>query len=239
DKSTALYAVIGILGALVQRSINGRGQQIEVPMFESMVHFLSVEHLDGLSFDPPLGDSGYARVTSPLRRPYRTRDGYLAAMPYTGAQWAAIFAWCGDEHFFSDPRFADEQSRARHIGLLHARLSELMPMHPSQAWVDFMEKADIPFSRVNSLDTLIDDPHLHDVGLWQLMSHPALGMLRAASLPIRYGGPSHGLPVVSRAPLLGEHTHEVLSALGLSAADIRALASSGVVKLAPGNGIDA
>src|SRR5258706_5656105 len=83
DKTVGLTALYAVLAALFHRARTGQGQAIEVPMFETMVAFMMVEHLGGLTFEPPLGPAGYARVLAPDRRPHRTTDGHVAILPYT------------------------------------------------------------------------------------------------------------------------------------------------------------
>src|SRR5207245_10666304 len=77
DKTCGLMAAQAILAALFHRQNTGRGQAVEIPMFETMVSYLMIEHLYGATFEPPEGDMGYARVLAPWRRPYRTADGRI------------------------------------------------------------------------------------------------------------------------------------------------------------------
>src|SRR5690606_11889180 len=91
DKTTALFVVIGVLGALMERAQTGQGRQLEVPMLETMAHFVSIEHLNGLTWQEPKAASGYTRLLSAHRRPYRTKDGWMAVMPYNEKQWHVFF----------------------------------------------------------------------------------------------------------------------------------------------------
>src|SRR5215510_1900091 len=95
DKIVGLHLAFAVATGLAHRYKSGEGAMIEVPMFESMVAFLMVEHLAGRSFVPPLGEAGYDRLLAPNRRPYRTRDGYVAIMPYTTLQWTRFFECIG------------------------------------------------------------------------------------------------------------------------------------------------
>ena len=92
DKTSGLVAAQAILAALYAREKTGRGQFVEIPMFETMVAFIMVEHLHGQGFDPPQGEAGYARVLAPWRRPYRTADGSLCMLAYTAGQWGRVLA---------------------------------------------------------------------------------------------------------------------------------------------------
>ena len=87
DRLTALHAAYAVSAALYARERTGKGQAVEVPMFEAAAQFVLGDHLGGLTFEPPIGDAGYARLLTPHRRPYATRDGYLCLLIYNDKQW--------------------------------------------------------------------------------------------------------------------------------------------------------
>ncbi|MEZ5264843.1 MAG: CoA transferase [Acidimicrobiales bacterium] len=95
-----------VMAALFHRERSGRGQAIEVPMFETMVAFNLAEHHGGAIYEPPLGDIGYVRALSPFRRPYRCADGWACLMPYTDANWRDFFGFAGRPELADDPHFA-------------------------------------------------------------------------------------------------------------------------------------
>ncbi|MEM7348279.1 MAG: CoA transferase, partial [Chloroflexota bacterium] len=80
DRVTGLNVVNAVTAALFYRERTGKGQSVEVPMYETMVQFLLSDHLGGYTFEPPTGSPGYARIINPNRRPYATKDGYLALL---------------------------------------------------------------------------------------------------------------------------------------------------------------
>mgnify|MGYP000530000726 CR=1 FL=1 len=104
DKVAGLTGAYAIIAALFAREKNGAGQEIEVPMFETLVSFMYAEHLGGSLYDPPLGPPAYPRVVAKERHPYRTRDGYLALMIYTDRHWRAFFDAIGNPAWSTDPR---------------------------------------------------------------------------------------------------------------------------------------
>jgi crotonobetainyl-CoA:carnitine CoA-transferase CaiB-like acyl-CoA transferase len=208
DKVVALYVANAISAALFSRERTGNGQAIEVPMFECMVSFLAVEHLAGKSFIPPIGETGYSRLLNEFRRPFKSLDGYLSVVPYTNGQWKRFFSLAGDSDLADDERYKTQASRSQHFAALYKYVEEAVARKSSAEWTALLADADIPFSRVNSLDALIDDPHLNAVGFWQRPVHPTEGPLVQAGFPVHFSGTPAN--VRRQAPSLGEHTDTVL-----------------------------
>jgi crotonobetainyl-CoA:carnitine CoA-transferase CaiB-like acyl-CoA transferase len=119
DKVAGLTTTYAIAMALYERERSGKGQAIEVPMFETMVSFTLVEHLAGMTFKPAKANMGYERMLSPHRRPYRTKDGHLALLPYTTAQWHRFFEIAGSPELAKDSRFKDMAARSRNFDALY------------------------------------------------------------------------------------------------------------------------
>ena len=124
DKVAGLTALYATTMALFHRERTGEGQEVEVAMFETMAAFMLVEHANGAMFDPPLGPAVYPRTVAPNRRPYRTRDGYIAALIYNDKHWDAFVnavkpAWVNESH-------ATLESRARDIDSVYGLLAELV-----------------------------------------------------------------------------------------------------------------
>jgi crotonobetainyl-CoA:carnitine CoA-transferase CaiB-like acyl-CoA transferase len=231
DKTVGLTAVYAVLAALFHRERTGEGQTIEVPMFETMVAFTLAEHLGGLSFEPPLGAAGYARLLAPDRRPHRTTDGHVAILPYTTRHWRDFFALAERPALADDPRFADPATRNRHIGELYGVLAELVATRSTAFWLDGCRRADIPAAPVNELAALPGDPHLAAVGLFAHTEHPSEGAILELRPPVNFGATPASLR--RPAPRLGADTEAVLREHGYDAAAIAALARQGAIKLDP------
>jgi crotonobetainyl-CoA:carnitine CoA-transferase CaiB-like acyl-CoA transferase len=226
DKTTAITVVYGVLAALFHKARTGQGQEVEVPMFETMVSFVMAEHLWGMTFVPPMGSPGYVRLMSVHRKPYKTLDGYIAILPYMNAHWDAFCEVAGRPDLLADPRFRTMGDRTKNIDDTYAETAKIMATRTTQEWLDLFEKTSVPVNRVNTLDDLADDPHLRATGFWKFTDHPTEGRLRGAAFPVNFSA-TPADETRRHAPRLGEHTRELLAEAGYDAAQIDALLASG------------
>ncbi len=203
DKVTGLLATSAICAALVERARSGRGQAVEVPMFETMVQFLLVEQQGGYVFDPPRGEAGYPRTDSPFRRPYRTRDGLVGVLPYTDAHWRALFEALAAPERAADPRFATISGRSRYIDELYEWLDGCLATLTTDEALDLCRSAQVPIAPVNGVADLFDDPHLDAVDFFPRREHPRLGTVRQARSPVRFS--RSGSAPSTHAPELDSH----------------------------------
>jgi crotonobetainyl-CoA:carnitine CoA-transferase CaiB-like acyl-CoA transferase len=224
DRVTGLHAVYAVTTALFFRERSGQGQSVEVPMFESMSHFVLGDHLAGLSWEPPIGGSGYARLEH--RRPYRTRDGWLCVLVYNDKQWKSFLQAVGRDDLLQDRRFFPHAARAAHIDEIYEILAELLSARSSAEWIALLEEIDIPVAPVNSVEDLVQDPHLAAGGFFGFEKHPGEGKLRVPRTPTEWSACAR--QELRPAPRLGEHSAEVLRAAGYSDAEIADLVQRGV-----------
>jgi crotonobetainyl-CoA:carnitine CoA-transferase CaiB-like acyl-CoA transferase len=231
DKTTALALVGAISAALYAREKTGRGQFVEVPMFESMVSFLLAEHLFGHCFVPPVGKLGYTRVMGAWRRPYKTRDGYLCMMAYTERHWRKFWAMVGKPEVCDDPRFNSIATRSHNVVALYELAGACLADKTTDEWLALLRELEIPAARMVSLDGLVDDPQLKAGDFFKRAQHPSEGEIVYTDMPVRF---SDGAATGERLqPQLGEHSIAVLREAGLSENEIKALLASGATADGP------
>jgi crotonobetainyl-CoA:carnitine CoA-transferase CaiB-like acyl-CoA transferase len=225
DKNTAMNVVQGVLAALFHRERTGEGQEIEVPMFESMVSFVMAEHMWGKTFDPPLGTAGYVRLMSNERKPYPTKDGYIAILPYLDAHWETFCKLSGRTDLLEDPRFKTLANRVANIDLTYSETAKTMITRTTKEWLDIFGSTSVPTIVVNTLDDLITDEHLNAVGFWQTVDHPTEGKLKLPGFPINFSATPESIR--RHPPRLGEHSTEILKEAGLGQVAIDAMVKAG------------
>jgi crotonobetainyl-CoA:carnitine CoA-transferase CaiB-like acyl-CoA transferase len=227
DKTCGVMGAQAIIAALFHRERTGKGQFVEVPMFETMVSFVMVEHLHGRTFDPPVGSTGYSRLLAPWRRPYRTADGYLCTLIYTDAQWRRFWTAVGQPEMMDDPRFKDMAARSRNIADVYRIAEAQFAAKTTQQWLTLFEQLEIPAGPLNTLDDVVDDEHLKAVGFFKHFKHPTEGEIVMTDVPFRFAESPAGIDRLP--PRLGEHGREVLTEFGVKAAEIDALLAAGAL----------
>lgn len=232
DKTTAMQVVSAVTAALFHRERTGEGQEIEVPMFETLVYYTMAEHLWGMTFQPPIGGPGYTRLMSHHRKPYKTQDGYIAILPYLDAHWETFCKVTGNEQLLEDPRFKTLAVRVKNIDDTYQETARIMLTRTTGEWLKLFEGTSVPTNMVNSLEDLIEDPHLKAVGFWLDVDHPSEGKLRMTRFPVTFS--KSPADVRRLPPRMGQHTTEVLAEVGLPQADIDALLASKAARQAEG-----
>ena len=228
DRSVGLNVAIAINAALYYREKTGRGQSIEVPMFESLVQFVMGDHLGGLTFDPPIGEAGYKRLIAKHRRPYATNDGYVCVLIYNDKQWQSFFDLIGKPELKDDPRFRNHTERGVNIAEVYAYVADVMQTRSTADWLQALDAADIPVMPMHTPSSLVTDPHLEASGFFQLVEHPTEGMLRMMKPTLSWSeGP---LTIRSLPPSLGQHSAEILREAGYSDEDITEMVKNQVTR---------
>ena len=226
DKVAGQTIVQAVLAALFFRERTGKGQRIEVPMFDAVLAFTLVEHLSRAAV--PGEPAGYSRVLTTTRGPHRTLDGYIALMPYTDSHWRRLFAAVGREEMLDEPWFSDRAMRLLDAERVYAELAAVAAERTTSEWLELCEREGIPANPVPNIEEILANESLHR-GMIRLAEHPAIGSYRVV-------GPGMILdatPVSVRrpAPRRSEHTEEVLAEVGYTAEEIAALVADGAASV--------
>jgi crotonobetainyl-CoA:carnitine CoA-transferase CaiB-like acyl-CoA transferase len=208
DKISGLHTLYATIMALYHRAVTGEGQEVEVPMFESMASFMLVEHANGALFTPPAGPAHYPRVVSRNRRPYKTKDGHIAALIYNDKHWAAFVAAVQPE--WASPEMDNLEDRAKQIDAIYSLLANTFAQRTTAEWLELLEANHIPAAPLRSPEELLNNEHLDAVGFFEEVDSD-YGRLRFPGNPTWFSKTPGA--VQGPTPRLGEHTDEVLGEL--------------------------
>lgn len=207
DKVAGLHAAYAVLAAIIHKLRTGEGQKIEIPMFEAFSHFMLLEHLAGLTFDPPNASVGYFRQIDPDRQPFPTADGFISIVPYTDDAWPAVFELLGRPTFLEDERFSTRKARTLNLPLLYREMTRLTPGFTTAELVAKCHAAQIPAQPVRDIGDIMDDPHLAATGFFSRQEHPVEGGYFAMEHPVRFAKPLGSAKRL--APQLGEQSDRI------------------------------
>ena len=225
DLAAALYATIAVLAALAVRGRDGRGQLVDVSMFESSVSLAVWE--SGTYFttgEVPRAAGSAHKLVGPYQA-VRAADRHFVLGATTPHTWTAFCAALDLGHLERDPRFADGTLRRRNSGTLIPLIEEVTATRPAGHWLAALRAAGVPCGEISDYDAVFEDAHLRERGFFVDLPHPTLGTVRALGTPLRLASSP---PRIERAgPLLGEHTRAVLAEAGCAAEEIDALFASG------------
>ncbi|MFV0307141.1 MAG: CaiB/BaiF CoA transferase family protein [Desertimonas sp.] len=225
DKIAGQTIVNAVLAALFHRERTGRGQRVEVPMFDAVLAFNLTEHLSRAAV--PGEPSGYSRLLTTTRGPHRTADGHVAILPYTDEHWHRLFAAVGRENLLDEPWFADHASRLLNAQVVYGNLAAIVRERTTDEWLALCAEQGIPANPVPDLDEILDDPAMHR-GMVTVDEHPVVGPYRRIEPPMILDDAP--LAVRRPAPLRAEHTAEVLGEVGYDESAIAALVEAGAAE---------
>jgi crotonobetainyl-CoA:carnitine CoA-transferase CaiB-like acyl-CoA transferase len=221
DKTVGLIAVQMIVMSLFRRERTGEGQSVEIPMFENMAAFVLSEHMYMKTFDPPRGPTGDPRLLDPQAKPLATKDGYICVSANTQAQAFALFDAIGRPELKTDERFSTIPARFRNVGEYFRIRAEALKEKTTAQWLDIFDKCDVPAMPYHTLDSLMEDPHLKDVGLFETVEHPTEGRVINMAPPNKLSGGTRR--DFRGAPKIGQHSTEILREVGYSDEEIESM----------------
>jgi len=214
DLSSGLFCAFAILTAYVSRLETGRGQYIDTSLFEGALA-LSIWETAELwatgRVPQPLGSAH--RLTAPYQA-LRTRDGHVTVGGNTQRLWARLCAAIGRDDLVEDERFATNDARMANRPALEAELEAVLEQRTTGEWLEVLLEAGVPVGPIYDYRQVFEDPHTHAREMMVEMEHPVEGTVRGLGIPFKLSETPG--QIRRAAPLLGEHTEEILSELGCS-----------------------
>jgi crotonobetainyl-CoA:carnitine CoA-transferase CaiB-like acyl-CoA transferase len=221
DLSAGLFCAVAILSAVVARERTGRGQRIDTSLFEGALA-LSIWETAELwatgRVPEPLGSAH--RLTAPYQA-LRTRDGHVTVGGNNQRLWERLCAAVGRPELVSDPRFASNDERMAHRAELVAELEAAMAARDTGDWVATLTEAGVPCGPIHDYAEVFADPHTQAREMEVEVEHPVEGTIRALGIPVKLSDTPGAIR--RPAPLLGQHTEEILREAGFSGTEIEAL----------------
>jgi crotonobetainyl-CoA:carnitine CoA-transferase CaiB-like acyl-CoA transferase len=211
DVAAGMFGAIGILSAMAARERTGEGQQIDVSLLDSAISFGVYEAANYFATNKVPERLGQAHRGSAPYQIFRTEDGWITAGSAAQHLWERSCAILGCEELIADPRFADNAARVKNNDVLVGILQQYYEREPSQHWLDEFEKQGIPIGPVLNHEEVFADPQVQARDMVVALDHPAAGPSRTLGIPVKLSATPGA--VRRPAPLLGEHTEEVLAEL--------------------------
>jgi formyl-CoA transferase/CoA:oxalate CoA-transferase len=227
DFGAGLLAAFGIAAALLQREQDGLGQKVETSLLEGQLSWLSYCLLGYFAHGTVPRRMGGAHHSITPYQVCRAKDDYFVLAVGNDVQWKRFCRAIGHPELTEDPRFVTNRERLEHREALDAILGEVFGHHTAAELIEGISQAGVPCGPINSVDRIVTDPQVRQIGMIKEVPHRSIPDLRLSGVPImlsRTPGKIHEPP-----PLLGEHTDQILHELGYSAKQIRRLRSEDVV----------
>jgi formyl-CoA transferase/CoA:oxalate CoA-transferase len=228
DMGAAAYGALSILAAIIARQNTDRGQWIDISLLDTAVSWCCMLAMEYLATDEVPGRMGSA---SPFFAPYqafRAQDGYLCVIGTGGKDhWECLCKALGKEEWLDHPHFSTNARRVAHLGELSSLIEQELSQYPVDYWVTEFRRHGLPCEPIQTLDAVLNDPHLVARRMVDEVLHPTLGKLGMIGLPFKLSDTPAELRLPP--PLKGQHTSEILLELGYDENSIEAFRAAGIV----------
>ena len=229
DIVAGLFAAVGILAGLLARRPDGpvRGQRVDVSLLGSTLAVLVNQAQNAFVTGASPGRRGNAHPNIVPYETFATSDGEIVVAVGSERQWPRFCHAIGAPELADDPRFATNGDRVTARASLRPLIAERLSERSTKAWLEALSAADIPSGPITDVLTAFQSPEATARSMLVEVEHPAFGVLRQAGIPIEFGTTPGA--VRTAPPLLGEHTDEVLTELGIADEEVARLRAQGVV----------
>jgi formyl-CoA transferase len=226
DLCAGIFAAQGILVALLEREVSGKGQWVQSSLLQSMVYMMDFQTARWLTDGEVPGQAGNFHPTSIPTGVYRARDGYMNIAVFGSKIWERFCTTLGAPEWITDPRFHDKPSRSKHRDALNAAINERLAPHDRSHWIERFNADGVACGHINDVQGVFDEPQVQHLGMVHHVTSARLGPQRLVGQPMVLDRTPSS--VARAAPLRGEHTEEVLGELGMAPDEIARLKARGV-----------
>jgi crotonobetainyl-CoA:carnitine CoA-transferase CaiB-like acyl-CoA transferase len=227
DITAGILAAMGVLGAVVHRYRTGEGQRVDTSLFEAAITHTYWQSAMAFATGVSPGPLGSAHPLSAPYQAFETADGWITVGAANQSSWLRFLEAIERPELQEDPRFADDAARMANIADLVAMLTDILKTRPAGEWLERMERAGVPAGPVLDIAGMQADPQALARGMVTEAPHTRVGPVKTLGHPVHYS--ASPTEITRGAPLLGEHTVEVLTEHGYSEAEIEGFVDEGVV----------
>jgi crotonobetainyl-CoA:carnitine CoA-transferase CaiB-like acyl-CoA transferase len=226
DYCTGASTAFAIAAALVRKAKTGRGERIDLALLDVALYAMSAYITHYKRKGELFPRTGSAHPATAPNRNFETRDGFICIAAGADHMWRALCKVLGIEDVGADPRYATQPLRAKNAREIDEIVNRETRKHAGRELEEKLLAASVPCGKVRNVSEILDEPHVRGRGMFEDIELPARGRFTTLRTPIVLSGKT--APLRRRAPLLGEHTRELLLRLGYSGAQIDELIAAGV-----------
>jgi len=228
DIGAGVYALVGVLAALIARGTTKVGQLVDASLLEAGLAFNFFTAMNYFADGTKAQRMGSASPQNAPYQAFRTRDGFITIGTGNDTIWKRFCEVLALSHLLQDPRFRDNASRVKAYKELEAAIAPVFASKSTAESLALMEAAKVPAGPIYDIGQVVEDEHIRNRGIIAEYDHPKAGRVRAVGFPVKLSASQTGVRLPP--PLLGEHTEELLRQLGYAEQAIRDLESRGVIR---------
>jgi len=227
DVSAGLWAALGIMTALLEREVSGKGQWVQSSLLNAgigLLDFQAARYVMKGEVPPQVGND---HPTSMPTSAYKTKDGHINVAGSGDGMWKRVCQVIGREEIATDERFKTNELRATNRAALNALLNEALAKRPSAEWIETFNKVGVPCGPIYKMDEVFADPQVQHLGASVEVSHPKVGRFKILNQPVKLSRTP--AEIKTATPELGAHTDEILKEAGFDEKQIKDLRAKGAI----------